>query len=272
MNIPADETRPNGKGTTIAARIARVGSGWWLAVAGVFWMAAVGCAIFMLQGPFPFGSALYVTYFIFALSTAICLHAVFLCLAAMAREDGKKLSKRVPKYIEYAYAALISTALAQVFFAGPQFTDYVNAVIGDKNDLLVKIKTIVDRHVTVDCLKRDSRFFTDAYCGKMKKVADAENPEEYILKHVVNDREFLKHPIMQIVTRGPRDGEIFVTEWPSQLGDVVDRLATKVAVNDTSASESPMKHIYGWIALIIFPIGVAMRLVKTTLELYVAMD
>jgi hypothetical protein len=270
MTVPADET--DGKGTTIAVRIARVGSGWWLLVSSVFWMIAGGCAIFMLQGPFPLGSTLYLTYFVFVLSTIICLHAVFFCVAAMAREDGKKLSKRVPKYIEYAYAALISTALAQVFFAAPQFTDYVNAVIGDKKELLVKIKAIVDGHVTADCLKQDSRFFTDEYCGKMKKIADAENLEEYVLKHVVNDREFLNHSIMQFVTRVPKTGEISVTEWPSQLGGFVDRLATKVAINDTPAPESPLKHIYGWIALITFPIGIALRLVKTSLELYVDMD
>lgn len=260
-----------GKGTTMAARLQRLGSGAWLAVFGVFWMAASGCVILMLAGPFPLGNNLFLTYFIFVLSSIVCLHAGFFGLAALAREEGKKLSKKVPKYIEYAYAALISTALAQVFFAAPQFSEYINVVVGDEQPLLDQIKTVVHKHVDVDCLKRDAKFFTDDYCAKMKEIADAENLKSYLLETVAKDHDFLAHPIGQIVTIVPRTGEFSTFEWRSQLGEFLDRLEAKVAYSNP-VHDTPLRRIYGWIALLVFPIGVALRLVKTSLELFVDME
>jgi hypothetical protein len=64
---------------------------------------------------FPASGSLYIVYFSYCACTIIFFHALFFYNNEYLRIRGSKFRKKVPKLIEYAYAALISVSLLQIF-------------------------------------------------------------------------------------------------------------------------------------------------------------
>jgi len=244
----------------------------WLSICSLSaWVAVISGAV-LLGLAFPTGAMLYLTYIAFALASIVSLHSGFFYYATFLKSEGKSLSKRVPKYIEYAYALLISVALLQVFVSMPQFASFIDYVAGDERALLDAIDLQVKVHLR-DCKKIDARFFTRGYCDKIDKIAGitgGEQRKEFIVTHISADSEFMNHVVSEVVAINPHTGDALANEFESPLRNLVDRLTAKERAKAFEL-EAPGKKFFTWIAFLLLPIGIGLRLVKTSLELFVDM-
>jgi len=104
-----------------------------LTVAVLFQTLLVTTYILVKETEYPVGGRLYLVYFAYCASVVITYHVVFFIINAELQVRGSKFRKKMPKFIEYTYAALISIGLLQVFFSSARVTDYLIWRIGEDN-------------------------------------------------------------------------------------------------------------------------------------------
>ena len=221
-------------------------------------------AIPLTIGPFPSPSGLIRVYLGYAASSLVFVHAFYFSLNLLSvRLRGRTLSQRQPRYLEYAYAVLISVGLINVVVMAPQFSDYIAYRRGDDNALYAQISQQAKSDLRDRCANGD-RFFTKDYCEKLRRIAEAEHPRDYIEASVLNDHEFLSHitGLSYAVTQG----------GPQPLNEVSPITqhanALKARREYGAATPSPTGRALAWIGVLLLPIGISLRVVKTSLELF----
>lgn len=233
-----------------------------------------------------FGSTFLVALYIaYVVSAAVFFHAVFFTINRI-----KRLTTSAPRYLEYAYSIVILASILQIFNAAPKISNYLSYMNWDEaamqkaeKDVIADIRETAKRNVSNECITYGTRtvalwwiffertyHYTPEYCEQLKNIAEASQPEKYIEEHVINNKEFLEHPIEE------REGADSSTEFTySPIADLVENLlslrrtaAYRRTFGVTPQTQLSLASTYDWIALIVFPIGVALRLVKTSLELW----
>jgi hypothetical protein len=218
-------------------------------------------------------------YLLYAISWMVFLHSFFFHWAAARAQSGKRLSKSFPKYLEYGYTLVVSVSLMQIFFFSPRVADYVAWSYGDEQHLIASIKNTAKTYVEDDCktkgTKTVSRWFrvpleyayTPEYCAKLQRIVDANDPADYVLTAVLPDREFLDHAIEEQVNT---DATSYTY---SPIRDYVTRLKILRELKSQGTShDSRLANALAWIGLLLLPLGLALRLVKTSLEIFADLE
>jgi hypothetical protein len=218
----------------------------------------------LTYGPFPTGTDLYVTYLTYAAGVIFCLHVIFFGFNRFHLMTFKRpMSKWVPKYLEYAYAGVLLVGLAQVFFAGQRYADYIRVIAGDEDAILDRIKGQAKEYVEGGCTKANPEFFDVPYCNKLRDLIATQDLKRYVYAVAMKDAEFLNHP----VGWNPTSGQTGATDLylKSPIAEYVNQLTAMAEFG--KAAEGPLwNNVYGWLGLLLLPLGIGLRVVKTSLE------
>jgi hypothetical protein len=127
---------------------------------------------------------------------------------------------------------------------------------------LCKIKAAAASHVSDDCEANKnwrSHFFDNSYCEELRRIANAPDLKTYVLTSVVTNQDFLNH-VIDLDTTG--DSRINVYSEVAPLA-----VNLRSLVDHRLAADKP-NVVFAWVALLLFPLGIGLRLVKTSLELF----
>jgi hypothetical protein len=114
---------------------------------------------------------------------------------------------------------------------------------------------------------RTDFYYTPEYCEKLRGIANAPNISDYVSRVVLRDDEFVEH-----VIEDSSDTE-FARLKKSPIKDLLRRLEIvrdfdKAKGNTDSRGDNRL----AWIGMLLLPIGIALRLTKTSLELFVPLQ
>ena len=161
---------------------------------------------------------------------------------------------------------LLSISLAQVYFLSSQFAEFIATVSGDEQQLAKAAVEAARKHVAQDC-PNGNPYFPAAYCEKLQKLATSPDPTKYISGVVMPDKTFLTHAIGKKVVGGGFSGvaEVDVT---SPIAKIVDSYRARI---EFSAAPSPggSSKAFAWLLVVLLPLGISLRILKTSLELFV---
>jgi hypothetical protein len=221
----------------------------------------------LISGEIPINHSLFFMYGIYVGLTILYAHILFFVSAEALKIIQPVHAKRMPKYVDYVASAFLMVSLFQVLTGGNKFKDFVQYSFGTPEALTADIQHGAAIEFDENCQNKPveisdtSRFYTPAYCAKLKAIAVASDGKEYLAKTVVNDKEFLDHAIFYGVVSGDTP-----EEDKSPLIPLIKRLNAVVKYGDTS--DKLGESIFGWVALLLLPVGIALRIVKTSLELF----
>jgi len=136
-----------------------------------------GFTIYYLSFALLSTTLLWITYLGYTISIIFVLHSVMFAIEAEMAERGHHLSRAVPKYLEYAYTAVVAGSLLQIFVYAPRMADYVTWIQGDESYLLNTIKEIAHYNLAHECIDRGTKkyvktgifmrtdfYYTPEYC------------------------------------------------------------------------------------------------------------
>jgi hypothetical protein len=99
----------------------------------------------------------------------------------------------------------------------------------------------------------------------LRVIADAPNLAELLLTTVAKDRDFLDHSIAMVNTSPDRYHPTgVIASFKQYIEELRSERAYATVRVDTAGS-----HALTWLSIVFLPIGIALRLVKTSLELFV---
>lgn len=110
---------------------------------------------------------------------------------------------------------------------------------------------------------------------------EASNTQEYILHSVITDRQFVDHIILEVYPIGfgapgkrslaeSDEGQIQMGFLQSPIRELVHKFETAhdyVIMN--AKAQSAGSNVFAWTGMLLLPLGIALRAVKTSLELFV---
>lgn len=248
---------------------------------------------------------LWLMYFAYAILASLLLHFIIFARENTLAKRGDHLSKRLPKYLEYAYTVVIAVSLLQIFVYAPRVADYVTWLKGDETYVANQIKNVADSYLKDECINLQTKvkvvnhpwwhlaehfYFTEDYCEKLTRIANASDIKEYIIKSVVPDRAFVNHiiedysypdqqPNCDLATKGAWEIDPLPNCWPPPPADyspmpelVKDFEIVHQFVSIKASSNSAGSNRLSWIGMLLLPIGIALRVVKTSVELFVPLQ
>jgi hypothetical protein len=249
-------------------------------------IAVLLCVRKLIEGPFPFGNELIWTYAIYTVASVALLHTVFFAEIFSRKAKGKAaLSSKVPKALEYFYTAIIAMSLGQIVFAAPKLADFIRVKYGEERQLLSEIRDQARTYIAGECQSRTAESFTPAYCESMAQIVKADDLSAFIIQSVEQEAEFLFHYVGPAGSMPPKQpgfhpskpertgkgvGFHAASRPPVQQRPFLDRaLQFDALAHYASApvNERTMNWL-SWFGLLFLPIGIALRLVKTSLELF----
>ena len=201
-------------------------------------------------------------YFIYAISMIGLLHGIFFIANRLLKEAPSVHRRRMPKYLEYAYTAVIAFGLTQVLFSASRIADYVTFVAGNASEITAEIKSVAQGYLDNECKIKKVRF-TEEFCEKVKKIVEAENLRDYAATVVAQDKEFMTH-IIDVIAAGNAPPARIVSPIVSR----VRQLNTIIQYSKVDPGSAYAANVYAWLGLLILPFGIGLRLVKTSLELF----
>jgi hypothetical protein len=171
---------------------------------------------------------------------------------------------RIPKYLEYAYALILSLGMFQILFVGNEFSDYVKAVVGDDRYITSDIVEVANGNLKKECAKR-SPYFTAEYCSRLAEIVASKDPRTFLIENIVTDEAFLDHEIGQrFITSIHGTAVISVKSRIAELSRALE-IASGPPYTDFSNKHSGSLI---WLTMLMLPIGIALRILKTSLELF----
>jgi hypothetical protein len=226
--------------------------------------------LLLIFGPPP--EWLYVVYFTYVVFAILFFHAICFGLNLWLKRRKYKNRKLLPKYLEYVYAALVSASLAQIFFVAPRVGDYLTFLEGDAT--------------TEKTLKEEALVLKQRVCTGVVTPVKVCKHLDIIIK--TNDPMLYASDVLW----GDKEFERYVEEWtkanpptfkigPIELSDPLARsskllqaisLSHAKDVYKKSGIDSRKLSAFAWIGLILLPMGIALRLAKTSLDLFGKLD
>jgi hypothetical protein len=221
---------------------------------------------------------LTIVYFIYAFLAIVTIHFGLFGLNWDLAHSGSRHRKRLVKYVEYGYAAIISISFLQIFFALPRIADHVLSE-ADEPKLLARIQAGARQHVAHDCQTPDEVYFTVKFCQAMREIADSTDVKS-LLVAAENKVWFLSHRIgydrdvPRFRSGAPRPKDIDEPELVFPRYSPIVRDIERVRVRTIYLQDSASSHAstFAWIAILLLPIGIGLRIAKTSLELFGNLD
>jgi hypothetical protein len=202
-------------------------------------------------------SPVYVTYFA---STVLWLHCLAFYLHLDAKiSRGRGLSKQVPKYLDYAVTAILAIGIMQISFADEWAAKYIDEYAGSKIELIDKIRARAQKDIKYNCGK--DVYYTKEYCDRLQEISSEPNLAEFIQAKLFGDSKFLNHSTYQVsVFSGAVPGMTQMRGYIYQYRAILDYESTNDGTNARSA--------WSWLTLLLLPFVIALRALKTSLELF----
>lgn len=233
---------------------------------GGFWgVAAIFVAIVMLSAPIGSRALLVALYVFLFVSSCVSLH---LLLVTAPRVSGEGISARAPKYLEYAYIILFSLSLTQIFLASGKSLEYFAE---DEGKLLKVIQQSAAKNLE-SCRRYTSGedrtdmviLYTPEYCEKLERIKTAGETEleDVVMNRMASDAKFMNFDIAMVqsdINRAP----IFV---PSDIPAKIIRIQSLRALKISAAEKQ--SDPFAWIGMVFLPISIALRITKTSMELF----
>lgn len=259
----------------------------------VLFIAVMVCGRHLIEGPFPLGQQLIWTYVGYAVASIALTHAVFFAAVFDRKARGRApLSNKVPKALEYIYTAVIGLSLCQIAFAGPQLADFIRVKYGEEGQLLQQMRDQAQIFVDGECKTKKAETFTPAFCESMSELVKADNLLAFVLDAVDREADFLFHYVGPPGSRPPKHPGLRPPTSEQRIGKGVgegkgigkgvrspqliqdrpflDRALQVHALAYYAADpiDKRLSNLLAWTSLLLLPIGIALRLVKTSLELF----
>jgi hypothetical protein len=218
-------------------------------------------------------SLLWLVYLVYTISAVMLLHFIIFRREAALAEEGHHLSKRLPKYLEYAYTVTVAASLVQIFVFTPRMADYVTWLQGDESYVGNQIKLAAQSYLKNECIKSGA---TQEYCVKLRKIVAAPDVTHYIVQSVVIDPALLDPDFYAEKEGGVVRDYTSLPLW-RQPQDNISELVNRFKVvheyvslkgNGSSAGSNRL----AWVGILLLPIGIALRMVKTSVELFVPLE
>ncbi|MEI7805075.1 MAG: hypothetical protein WCI56_07080 [Hyphomicrobiales bacterium] len=233
---------------------------------GGFWgVAAIFVAIIMLSAPIGTRALLVALYVFLFVSSCVSLH---LLLVTAPRVSGEGISARAPKYLEYAYIILFSLSLTQIFLASGKSLEYFAE---DEGKLLKVIQQSAEKNIT-ECRKYasgDGRrdimvFYTSKYCEKLENIRSAKDSEveDVVMNQIANDSEFMNFTVALIQADMNRPPVPVYSDIPITIRRIQSLRALKISAAEKQSDP------FAWIGMVFLPISIALRITKTSMELF----
>jgi hypothetical protein len=234
--------------------------------------AAAGTGLLLIQGDVHSIRALAAMYIVYSLSMIVALHC---CGFGLPLWFEFRPSKRLPKYLEYAYMVLILVSLLDIINFAPRYYLYLSSK-GNEASLLDQIAGMAETQLRDNCGKgpqhsSSGRFnvwvdFPADYCEKLAGLVKGKQQKDAVLK-IAKDPDFIGRG--RVVTHFVTSvkGEMHLSEFGNPITGLIQRLSvldTFQKYSDDPAAEAGLK----WIAMLLLPIGIGLRALKTSLELF----
>lgn len=233
----------------------------------------------LVLNDFPSKENLAVIYFLYAAALLVALHAAtFWLRLALIEKRGRGLNRNTPRYIDYGITALIAVGLFQIYFSHDSVAKYIAVVSGDKQEILNDIQSAAQNHLDRDC-KPDSGFlvkacefagmencrqkkrFTAEFCSKTAEIREQADLEKYVTETLKRDRKYLDHPIEYAVYQG--GAQTIYSPIRMLVNQFVASSEYSIAPSDTDS-----RFALNWVTLILLPIVIALRALKTSVEIF----
>jgi hypothetical protein len=115
--------------------------------------------------------------------------------------------------------------------------------------------------------------FTEQYCTKINKLADVTQPVDYIITDVLPDAEFMYHYISFEFLGSGSEIKMFPKLSPiSGLLREIDIIETYKNAKNGTMDSNWLSLMLSLIGMLLLPIGIAFRLVKTSVELFIPLE
>ena len=201
-------------------------------------------------------------YFAYFLYVIVFAHLVFFFTYFALEERENRLRNLLPKYIEYGYVAVISVSILQVLYFSPQLADFVLQE-QEEPRVFSQIRSTALSEIERHSNPLDEKYYTAEYCALMKTLSQHSDLKGYIIEHAGDGQLMLNHVVSE--TLEPK-AAVVVSEYPP-TAQAIERILTRHnLLKDGNVNEFNFK----WFAFLLLPFGIALRLVKTSLELFIS--
>jgi hypothetical protein len=228
-------------------------------------LAAIVVAVVLLTAPIASRAVLALVYLLLFVLATVALHLVFVL---DPRLGGTQYSTRAPKYLDYVYILTVIGSLSQIAIASPKLSEHFQM---DEGQLRLHAQADA-RNELAECVKHKSvqtpdviYYYTDEFCQKLRRLT--ETPESGLagaIDDLAKDDAFRSF-IVGAVTAP--ESHYRPTMVPSSVAQDVN----EIVVLRTIGKDAHVKHSnpFEWIGLVLLPIGFALRITKTSMELFV---
>lgn len=242
--------------------------------------AGVSCPAALFTGGFLVGgdyvvskSALYIDYAIFTVATILGMHFVaFIFPWAL----GIQPSRRVPRYLDYAYLLILALGLFEVAGFSSRYYLYLTSMWGTEDQIASRVLTLAESQIEESCgKKRDEMVgvapawesgYTEDYCTQLKKLAASPRNETDLLLFEA-DRRFMDHVVLRVATPAPPGGDADVSEFRNPITEHLEHLRWLKTFSSYLPDDQSDTRLR-WIWLLLLPVGIGLRALKTSLELF----
>ena len=227
-------------------------------------MAALLVALGLLTSPIASRAVLALLYLSLFLLATGALHLVFVL---DPRLGGVRYSTRAPKYLEYVYILTLLGSLGQIAIASPKLSEYFQV---DEAPLRLQAQ-VQAREELARCLEHKSEqnmiykwHYADEFCEKLRRLAEAPaSALAGVIDDLVKDDAFRSFITVDVTMPEARRA----TKVPSRVAQEIDNIVTRRAIAEDA--QVRRSNPFEWIALVLLPIGFALRITKTSMELFV---
>lgn len=217
--------------------------------AALFFRVAV-----LVIGPVPgISKNLVSTYVLYVIGTWLMLHFFAFYFRSVA---PNLFTKNTPRYLEYMYSIIISLGLLQIIVSGPKLASYIEFIYGNEQTQLAKIRISASSEVAEFCAGKSDSYWTLEYCDTLRSVARASYLDANASQSALDD--IIRHGEGR--TRGDSGSRSTTASRVILLNDFKTLSAGSIDQNSS--------NLLTWLALILLPIGIGLRLLKTSLELF----
>jgi hypothetical protein len=205
-------------------------------------------------------------YIVYIFGLILCLHSALFLI-----RDEFGLSKNVPRYLDYAYTAIVSLALIQILFSSEAVVNY-STYLADDDQLVNRIRLEAQQHRDDGCKRPDETLYSVQFCNVLRDIAIKDDLKSHLLNTVARDKQFMNHPthITQTILGITITTPLFFDTQKRYVTPINDYIRQLVARNAflAPAHKKLDDALFSWLGLILLPLGIALRIVKTSVELF----
>ena len=215
-----------------------------------------------------------IIYLAYAIGAIATMHAFLWTFATYREHKAQPISKNYPRYLDYAYCAAMAIGLGQILVFSTELASYYESRLESEQDTIQTVKEMAQATVDGDCSRPHNNYFTDDYCDKMSTIATAPNDElkRLLLTKFLPDQAFMAH----VVGTGTLMSYTFGGGIPRQvplrnpMAEPIARLKVHEDYKSLKTGDDA-KAAIGWLGLLVLPWAIGLRVVKTSMELFVPM-